>query len=178
MIAPPRHYAEWVAALDRFAAGDDEVLAAMEAGTLEWTAGVGERFTRRTHEALFARMNEVQRRLQRDLDFASGRDDAVSRALVGARRGAAPLVRLARLAVLPAEVRTHLEGEIERLLSSMQSSLEACARGNRQGGDRVWAALRASPLRLPPGDEHPAESGVSPPAAPAAAGARRSILLP
>lgn len=175
MTAPPRHYAEWAVALDRFAAGDDDGLAAMEAGTLEWTSGVAERFTRRAHDALFARLTTVQRCLQRDLDQTGGREAAVSRALVSARRGAGPLVRFARLPALPAEVRTHLEGEIERVLVSMQSSLEASARADRHVGDRLLAALRASPLSLPPANE------VAPaaiPSAPPPPGARRSILLP
>jgi hypothetical protein len=179
----PRQYAEWAAALDRFAAGDDDAVAAMEHGTLDWTAVVAERFTQRLHDAFFARLTDAQRRLGRDVDGARGDEVRLAQALVGIRHVLAPLVRVARLAALPESVRTHLHGELTRMADSMQQSLESSARADRRSGERLLAVVRRNPIRVP------APAGpVPPPSVPAPAqrpeprpappGARRPIILP
>ncbi|HEX8271824.1 MAG TPA: hypothetical protein VF615_04165 [Longimicrobiaceae bacterium] len=178
MSAPPRLYAEWAAALERFAAGDDDVLAAMEAGTLEWTAGAAERFTRRLHDAFFARVKDAERRLQRDLDHARGDEALLARALVAVRHALAPLARLARLPTLPEAPRAHLEGELKRLVDSINSSLESSARADRLRGERLLATVRANAVRLPaPADAAPAPGDGRGASAAPPPGARRSIIL-
>lgn len=176
MTSPPRQYAEWAAALDRFAAGDDASIDAMEQGTLEWTAVVAERFTQRLHDAFFSRLQDAQRRLGRHLDSARGDETRLAQALVGARHLLAPLARVARLVALPENVRTHLHGELTRLAENIQQSLEASARADRRAGERLLAVVRRNPIRVPGGPEpsaatHPAETR------PATPGARRPIIL-
>lgn len=175
MSAPPRQYAEWAAALDRFAAGDDASIDAMERGTLEWTAVVAERFAQRLHDAFFARLQDAQRRLGRQLDAARGDEARLAQALVGVRHLLAPLARVARLPALPENVRAHLTGELTRMAETTQQSLEQSARADRRAGERLLAVVRRNPVRVP----GMADSGSAPTAQPSTpAGGRRPIILP
>jgi hypothetical protein len=179
MSAPPRQYAEWAAALERFAAGDDDAISEMEGGSLDWTAVAAERFTRRLHDAFFARLQDVQRRLGRHLDAARGDETRLAQALVGARHLLAPLARVARLPVLAESVRTHLYGELTRMAQSTQQSLESSARADRLRGERLLAVVRRNPIRVP-GAAEPAPAAAQPADARHGAppGARRPIILP
>jgi hypothetical protein len=173
---PPRQYADWAAALDRFAAGDDACIDPMERGTLDWTAVVAERFTQRLHDAFFARLQDAQRRLGRQLDAARGDETRLAQALVGARHLLAPLARVARLPALPDNLRTHLTGELTRLAESTQQSLESSARADRRAGERLLAVVRRNPIRVPGAAEPPAPAAK--PSASPPAGGRRPIILP
>ncbi|HEX2206392.1 MAG TPA: hypothetical protein VHG93_01815 [Longimicrobium sp.] len=175
MTGPPRQYAEWAAALDRFAGGDDACIDAMERGTLEWTAVVAERFTQRLHDAFSARLRDAQRRLGRQLDAARGDEARLAQALIGARHLLAPLARVTRLAALPEPLRTHLVGELARMASTTQQSLEQSARADRHRGERLLAVVLRTPIRVP-GDADPACA--APNAAPSSTGGRRPIILP
>jgi hypothetical protein len=91
----------------------------------------------------------------------------------------APLVRVAGLAALPENVRTHLHGELTRMADSMQQSLESSARADRRSGERLLAVVRRNPIRVPPAPEPPRSA----PAQvlelrPAPPGVRRPIILP
>jgi hypothetical protein len=174
MSAPPRQYAEWAAALDRFAQGDDATIDEMERGTLEWTAVVAERFTQRLHDAFFTRLQDAQRALGRQLDAARGDEARLAQALVGTRHLLAPLARVARLDVLPEPLRTHLAGELARMASSTQQSLEQSARADRHRGERLLAVVLRNPIRVPGASPAPA----APDAAPSSTGGRRPIILP
>jgi hypothetical protein len=169
---PPRQYAEWAAALDRFGSGDDTSIDLMERGTLEWTAVVAERFTQRLHDAFFARLQDAQRRLGRQLEAARGNETRLEQALVGARHLLAPLVRVARLAALPDTLRTHLAAELARMAETTQRSLEQSARADRRAGERLLAVVRRNPIRVPGPVAAPEPHG------PAPAAGRRPIILP
>jgi hypothetical protein len=169
-------YAEWAAALGRFAAGDDHAVGEMEAGRFDWTPVAAERLAQRVHDAFFARMQAAQRRLQRDLDHARGSEAAMAQALVGARATLAPLARVARLPALTETLRAHLSGELDRLARETQSSLESSARADRAGGERMLALVRANAIRVPwpaAPAEASAPASVQPSAPP---GARRPII--
>lgn len=175
MSAPPRQYAEWVAALDRFGSGDDASIDSMERGALDWTGGVADRFAQRLHEAFFSRLQDAQRRLGRQLDAARGNETRLAQALVGSRHLLAPLARVARLPALPAHVRAHLSSELTRMVDTTQQSLETSARSDRRAGERLLAVVRRNPIRVPgiadlvSGEESSASSPM---------GSRRHIILP
>jgi hypothetical protein len=160
---PPRTYAAWAALLDRFAAGDDEVVAALEAGSLEWTGGVAERFTRRVVDALEARMQAWHAALSRDLAGARGDPQRVGQALVAARPRIASLFRVAALGVLPENVRKHLGDELARLLATAQSSLEGSVA--RHPGALALVRRHSLTARFPgvPTPEAPAPAEPAPP---------------
>jgi hypothetical protein len=182
VTAPPVGYAEWAAALDRFAAGDDPVVGEMEAGRFDWGPVAAERLAQRVHDAFFARLRTAQQRLQRDLDHARGSEPLLAQALVNVRAVLAPLARVARLPALTDSLRSHLAAELDGLAAEMQSSLEASARADRAGGERMLALVRANAIRVPwPAASIPAQAAATPPAAPASPaappGARRAIIL-
>lgn len=175
MAPAPASYADWVASLDRFRAGDDDVLDEMERGTLDWTAGVAERWTRHLSETLTERLQQLSKRLQVALERAANRPPLVSQALLDARRGLVPLRRFARLACQPDDVRAHLEGDLNRWARQTQASLERGAQGVRHDGGLLLKTVRDTPLTSAPAS--PAPQPPAPAQPPGPAGARRRVLF-
>ena len=143
-VSPPGTYAEWLPLLERFRDGDDTVIDALRAGTLEWTNVVAERWTARFSEALNARLQSVSTQLQRALDHAHGDAFAVSSAVLAARRALSPLHAVTALSWAPDPVRQHFAGEVRRYAERTQSSLESSAKRHR--ADVLLKALRDNPL--------------------------------
>ena len=143
---PPRVYAEWLPLVDRFAAGEDGVLPILQAGSLDWTHVVAERFTRRLADALATRLQRITTDLQRALDRTTGDVCAVSFALLGARRALIPLRAFATLTAAPDVVRTMLADEVTRFATRTQAAFEASAVRRRLEGGPLLKILRDTPL--------------------------------
>lgn len=140
----PRIYAEWLPLLDRFRDGDDSALAIMQRGTIEWANVVAERWTAQVAACLTARVQALGRQLQTGLNRATT-PFSVSRSIIDARRGLAPLLQLASLPCTPEEVRKHLRSELDRFIQQTQESLEKSARLIQDNG-RILKAIRDNPL--------------------------------
>jgi hypothetical protein len=147
---PPSTYAEWLPLFDRFGAGDDSVLEAMERGSLEWTSVVAERWIQHLAQALNLRnlrLQTISRELTTALDRAGGEAFRVSQALLAARRALKPLWRLTSVKCLRDDVRDHLRAEIGTWARRAQESLEkraAVVRHNHQG--HLLKLIRDNPL--------------------------------
>ena len=81
-IAPPKTYYEWAAVLDRLKAkeDDDAVLAAMQKGTIQWQAGVAERFAKKLIDAVNWRMNAASDRFRKEMTRCNGQERAIVQA--------------------------------------------------------------------------------------------------
>ena len=132
---PPKTYAEWAASCDRLLKGDcdEDTLAAMEAGSLEWTSGVAERITRRIHEVFDSRLKLAGEHFQRDTHHAQGHATLLTNALLGIRKKMILLARLAALPALPDMVKQSLQQSLQQFAERTQSSLESSARADRTG---------------------------------------------
>lgn len=173
---PPRVYADWLPLLDRFRDGDDEALDLMQNGTIEWTNVVAERWTRRVDDAIAARLQAIDRQLQLGFDRSGGESFAISRAMLGARRALAPLVRFASMPGIPPQVATHLNAVLAQYAKSKQEGLERQAANLRHDNGRTLKAIRDNALTLSPvpAGREPATDASSHAAAP---GPRRRIIL-
>lgn len=145
---PPSTYAAWQDLLDGFRAGDDGVIATLEGGRIEWSPGVAERWTCRMNEVLADRLRALSSQLQKDLDRARGDRHGIESALVRAGRGIDPLARFCRLPCAPAEVRSHLLGELERWARQIRESLESNLARERGDQGVLLRSVRAAAARL------------------------------
>jgi hypothetical protein len=145
-MKPPTAYSEWVACLDVLASEsqDDEVLYAMENGTLEWTSGVAERLTTRLYETADRRLTRAADLLQRDLNRAGGVSADIVRAILGGRRRIALVMRIASLPALPDYAREHLTAVVGGYAEKAQQSMEATARQDRSG--KALSLLRSNSI--------------------------------
>ena len=155
----PQTYAAWLVLLDQFRAGDDACLEALQGGSIEWTNGVAQRWTRQVSEALAARLQALAKQLQTGLDRAGGDAVAISTALLGARRGLGPLRTFGSLSSFPAPVQAHLQAELDRWASQTQQSLERHALQVRHDQGQLLKTIRDHPLQTV------AATGPAPPAA-------------
>jgi len=164
--APPATYSAWQELLDRFLAGDDGVIAALEGGRIEWSPGVAERWTCRMNEVLADRLRALSSQLQKDLDRARGDRHSIESALVRAGRGIDPLARFCRLPCAPAEVRSHLLGELQRWAQQTRGSLESNLARERGDQGVLLRSVRAAAARLEippePASAAPASSSSEP----------------
>jgi hypothetical protein len=173
---PPRVYAEWLPLLDQFREGDDAVLEAMRAGTIEWTNVVAERWTSHIAGALTARLQAVSRQLQVGLDRSRGDVFAISKAMIGARRSLVSLRLLATLPCAPENVQKHLVSELDRFVTQTQETLEKGAREIRHDNGLVLKAIRDNPLTsVVNSDSLPSSSSPVPSERPATRGPRHVL---
>lgn len=149
IMNPPKTYAEWAASCDRLLKGDcdEDTLAAMEAGSLEWTSGVAERITRRIHEVFDSRLKLAGEHFQRDTHHAQGHATLLTNALLGIRKKMILLARLAALPALPDMVKQSLQQSLQQFAERSQSSLESSAKNDRTG--RLLDIVRRNPIRVP-----------------------------
>jgi hypothetical protein len=149
IMNPPNTYAEWAAGCDRLLKGDcdEDTLAAMESGSLEWTSGVAERITRRIHEVFDSRLKLAGEHFQRDTHHAQGHATLLTNALLGIRKKMILLARLAALPALPDMVKQSLQQSLQQFAERSQSSLESSAKNDRTG--RMLDIVRRNPLRAP-----------------------------
>ena len=74
MIRTPSTYSDWISLFDMLKnhENDEEVVAAMERGTLPWQSGVAERFTGKMIEAVNKRLDDASDRFKRNMAHANG----------------------------------------------------------------------------------------------------------
>ena len=135
IMNPPKTYAEWAASCDRLLKGDcdEDTIAAMETGSLEWTSGVAERITRRIHEVFDSRLKLAGEHFQRDTHHARGHATLLANALLGIRKKMILLARLAALPALPDMIKQSLHQSLQQFAERTQSSLESSARADLSG---------------------------------------------
>ena len=134
-MTAPATYADWAALLRRFKEGgsDDEVLAAMRAGTIVWQSGVAVRFVTRLTDAVNARMNAATDAFDRAMGRARDESEVIA-ALLGLRRAMTRCLRAADLPALPPEQRRQCMDLVWTQAERMQESLEQSAKNDRTIG--------------------------------------------
>ncbi|MDO4312445.1 MAG: hypothetical protein Q4C52_05120 [Eubacteriales bacterium] len=135
MIRVPHTYAEWAEVLKAYKdkTNDQDVLKAMQKGTLEWQSGVAERFTEKYLNATNNRLNMAADKFQRDYSRAAGSEGAVIQALIAMRKELAFLMQAADIPAVPEEVRGQFKDIVRKQADSVQSSLEDSAKKDRSG---------------------------------------------
>ncbi len=134
-IAPPKTYYEWAAVLDRLKVkeDDDAVLAAMQKGTIQWQAGVAERFAKKLIDAINWRMNAASDRFRKEMTRSNGQERAIVQALLALRKELCFLAKAIDLPAIPEKDRQQYRRLVLEQANSMQSSLEDSAKKDRSG---------------------------------------------
>lgn len=134
-IAPPRTYAEWVAVLDilKSKTDDEDVLDAMQRGTVEWQSGVAERFAKKLIDVINYRMNSATDKFQKEMSRSNGQERAIVQALLALRKELSFLSRAINLPALPEKDRQHYTQLVIAQANGIQSSLEDSAKKDRSG---------------------------------------------
>ena len=142
MICPPKTYADWIALLALFKerGHDEEVLAAMQEGSLSWQSGVAERFTAQLMNAVEVRLGAASEVFSRSMQHARDERETIA-ALLGPRRTLSFLLRAVDLPALPKEQRAALCKIVAEHAERMQESLLDTARSDRTG--RMMSIVRS-----------------------------------
>lgn len=135
MIAAPHTYSEWskVLAIFKEKSNDEDVLPAMEAGTVEWQAGVAERFSKKLIDAVNTRMNMASDRFQKEMNRAGGSEGAIVQAILALRKEMVFLAKAVNLPALPEDERRHYRNLVLEQANNVQNSLEESAKKDRTG---------------------------------------------
>ena len=134
-ITPPQTYSEWVAVFDILKAkSDDEaVLTAMQSGTIEWQAGVAERFAKKLVDVINYRMNTASDKFQKEMSRSNGQERAIVQALLALRKEMSILAKAINLPAIPEKDREQYHQLVINQANNMQSSLEDSAKQDRSG---------------------------------------------
>ena len=135
MIRAPHTYAEWASVLTllKDKTDDDAVLAAMQAGTIEWQTGVAERFSKKLIDAVNSRMNAASDKFQLDIQRTGGQERAIVQALLALRKEMRFLTRVLDIRAIPEQDRAQYVGLVRAQADAMQKSLEDSAKADRTG---------------------------------------------
>ena len=135
MINVPNSYAQWVTVLESLRNRDDDekTLALMKQGTIEWQAGVAERFAQRLADTINSRINDATDKFSVNVSRAGGGEQDLIRALLELRKELAFLADVADIPALPEDYRIQYINLIRSQADSMQESLEDSATSDRSG---------------------------------------------
>lgn len=134
-FAPPKDYAAWSAIIEALTdrSADEEVLAAMRAGSIEWQAGVADRFARKLTDAVSKRLNGATDRFQKEMNRAAGAERAIVCAITALRRELAFLLDVMSISAIPDDHRERFRDIVKDQAASIQRSLDDSARRDRSG---------------------------------------------
>jgi hypothetical protein len=149
MPTNPTNYAQWLPLLDRFRDGDYDVLPEMQAGSIEWSKGVTERFSRELGEVLETRLKWLTSELQKRLARARGPFE-IRGALGWAQSQLPVLHRFTRLPVLEQRLAAHLDQECSQWVARTISSMQSSAQAQKTDQGETAQMLKQSPLKWPP----------------------------
>lgn len=134
-IVPPKTYSEWVAILDmlKTKSDDENVLSAMQRGTIEWQSGVAERFSKKLIDVINYRMNSATDKFQKEMTRSNGQERAIVQALLALRKELCFLSKAINLSAIPEKDRQRYYQLVISQANSVQSSLEDSAKKDRSG---------------------------------------------
>jgi hypothetical protein len=135
ILTPPCTYFEWVEVLDMLIeeTNDNEVLQALQSGTIEWQQGVSERFTAKLVEAVNLRLKAATDKFNRNINNARGQESYVAQALLSLRKEMSFLSRVINLPAIPEQDRVQYCIMIQKQADAMQILLEDSAKSDRSG---------------------------------------------
>lgn len=135
MIEVPHTYSEWVHVftLLKNKSDDEEVLAAMQAGTIEWQAGVAERFSQKLINTVNTRMNLASEKFQVNMLRAGSQEGAIVQAIINLRKEMIFLSKAMNLPAIPEKERQQYLNLVIKQADIMQKSLEDSAKKDTSG---------------------------------------------
>lgn len=130
MIQVPHSYAQWAELLTMIKNNTDnqEVLQAMQQGTLQWQSGVAERFSQRLSDTINTRYNAAIDKMQKDFSRAHGQEMATVQALLTFRKEASFLIKVVDLPALPETERKQFIKIMRENIEETQKNLEDSAK--------------------------------------------------
>lgn len=135
MIEVPNTYHQWMNTLELLKKknNDEEVLLAMQKGSIQWQSGVAERFAKRLIDCTNYRLDDALDNFQKGLSLSRGQESEIIRALLALRRELQYLSKVVNISVLPEKDRKHYLNLIVDQANEIQKSLENSAKNDRSG---------------------------------------------
>lgn len=130
----PTQYSEWCKCLEIFLQGDNdlEILSVMEKGTIEWKAGLAERFINKYTDTFNEKLKKIVDKLNKGLSYCNSEADYVS-VLSLTRKQLENIARFATLKVVPEQYQTDFLKAIENNATNIQESLIHSSKSDSSG---------------------------------------------
>ena len=148
MIKTPNSYAEWGELLEilKLKENDDDVLKAMLSGTLEWQAGIAERFSEKLISVVNHRMNLASDKFMQDQDRLRkqglNEEAVVVTTILALRKELKFLAQVVDLPIIPEKDRSHYIELIKDQADFMQQSLEDSVANNNDASGKLASIIR------------------------------------
>ncbi|MFD0712927.1 hypothetical protein [Paenibacillus sp. GCM10027626] len=135
-MKPPVTYAEWSAlltSLRKISDNDEEILCMLEQGSIEWTAGVGEKIGSLSLKVIENRLQSTSELLLTELKRLEGEEAALIKALINTRKRFSFVHRFCQIKAFPDEVKDILLEVLNQFVNDSQNALVASTRHDRSG---------------------------------------------
>lgn len=134
----PVTYFEWTDSLEKFAKGDDSVLAALEQGSFVTDAGTVYRFYTKAQEAYVERKKQWLDKFNRlfQVHYVRTEND-ISIVLQNAKGNLQPIARFIRLRAFPDDLRETLRKDFEGFVSEVRKNLRESVSKNQPRNEKM-----------------------------------------
>ncbi|MGM0214619.1 hypothetical protein [Enterococcus sp. AZ109] len=131
----PRTYSEWIDIIECFQSGknDSETLELMKNGSLQWQAGVADRFIKRLTDAASERIQKATDQFQLNFSRARGTEGSIVQSILTLRKELVMIQSFMDLSAIPDDVRKDLVKLVNDQRDQIQKSLEESAKSDRTG---------------------------------------------
>ncbi|WP_211654843.1 hypothetical protein [Planococcus alpniumensis] len=138
-MKPPATYTEWLDFLESMKSEqiDEETIAAMEQGSIEWTPGVAERFVQKIYDVMDLKLKSASNQFQLALNRSGNEETLMVGSILTLRKRLSFCLRFAKLPAFPNEVQRALEQVVREFAESAQNSLTDSAKTDRTGHLRL-----------------------------------------
>ena len=134
-MKPPTTYAEWASLIDELKSAplNDDYIAIIYRGKLEFLPGIAERFTHRLTETVNTRLERISANFNQSMLRPSSDERTLVMALKNIQKDFKMLLQLVKMPVLPEKFQDVYIQSIRDEAQKIQSSLENSAKSDRSG---------------------------------------------
>ncbi|MBS0623510.1 MAG: hypothetical protein JSS62_02700 [Verrucomicrobia bacterium] len=138
----PTTYSDWVAVLERFGNGDENVFEEMNAGSFVLDAGTAQRFYSRVEEVYKKRKQNWLDKFQRSFQMQNIRtDDDFGIALQNGKQNLLPLSKFVSVKSLPDDLKKTLKKDLDDFVAEIKKSLKENVSKTSNGKEKMLVML-------------------------------------
>ena len=141
-MTAPTTYSDWVAVLERFGNGDENVFEEMNAGSFVLDAGTAQRFYSRVEEVYKKRKQNWLDKFQRSFQMQNIRtDDDFGIALQNGKQNLLPLSKFVSVKGLPDDLKKTLKKDLDDFVAEIKKSLKDNVSKTSNGKEKMLVML-------------------------------------
>lgn len=146
-MTAPKTYSDWVAVLERFGDGDENVFEELNEGSFVIDAGTAQRFYARVEEVYKKRKQNWLEKFQRSFQMQNIQtDDDFGIALRNGKQNLVSLSKFVSAKGLPEDLRATLKKDLDDFVAEVKKSLKDNVSKTSNGKEKIFVMLNSFSL--------------------------------